>query len=317
MRKWIALIIIHLFIIPCLYSSGHTITKRICNIQLRDTAELYRIVKVKDIPSLKGLQTLSALDIKGNTLFLINKNKLTKIDINTGHELRSDPKANLALSRLSMPNVPFQNLMVDSSGYYFTALNKVFFLGKNGQIKKIYQNSFFISTIQKNGDRFIIADKEGLKLINKIGNVLSTFTFNLSDRYFIKNLSGVDYQGSDLENIEQFTISKSSNIQRKSIPPPLKSFNIPNLTLAFITNRHFLYFDYYKRDALYILDTSWKGKKVLQKLNLKFNCTPEKNLISAEEGDANFEVLASDASCYITALKGDQLIIIRATLDLI
>lgn len=300
--KKLMIILTFLFIKAPVYKLfGHANYKQ----STTDTAKKNYDININSTPLTKGIDIL-VYDIFKDTLYVINKDKLVKINLKTGN-ISTNPNINLLLSKKIKANSYVKQIIVRENGFYLNCLDELDLIAYNAKIIKIYvRASFNYIAITDKG--ILMGSPSLIEYRSKTtGEILSKLSFDTSDNGFIRCLSGITCEADYSINVTEINVDQANKIKTNSYPPIGIFKNIKEPIVAYVDDRFFFAYAYSDRSNLYIIK---KGdNKVFKQISFKGdkNCTPSPQFIAKEEGAPNFSATFYNGKYYIIALVNNRL----------
>lgn len=275
--------------------------------ELNDTTKMVLDINIENNVFTKGMSDIMLSDVYRDTLYIVNKDKLIVIDVKSG-KLSTSIKVNAFLAKQLKLNKYATQIVVRDNNYYFSFIDEIYSISRAGEIFKVYSNSSFINYFEVSEQSILIASRDTIKVIAINGNLLSTLQFGFTDAGFIKTNGGISYSEVPEDIIYEFCVSKNYSINLKKIAPINYSKVMEEPYISYSIEDYLIAFDYWKRNAIYVLRKGTNTNEVIKTINLKgFKYPLSRAEIQKEEGIPNFKIGYSNGIFYLFALVRDRL----------
>lgn len=281
-----------------------------------DTAMKLYNIDINENPTIRGLLTLEAFDVRNKTCYLTIKDKLVELNIPTG-KWSVNSAVSPFLKKIRKENKPVNKIIVKNDTYYLSVLNDLYRIFSNGEITRIaHTYSFILSFDVTDSNSLLIATRDSILLMNNKGKLLSVRPIPMSDGSGYKMSSrGVCYSGTTEQQVYEFLANLPDSITVKEYAPIPFTKTIEEPYLSYVTDSYFICFPYKKRDVIYVLRKGEMKNVVYRKVQLKgFGFSPNADQLREEEGDPNFKIAYEDHVVYILTISKGKLIISAFTL---
>lgn len=282
---------------------------------LNDSPKKVLEINVAANSILKGLTFLDVVNVYGDTVFLItNDSRLVEVNLKNGNVTNFHLSSFIDQQKKS--GYPLSFFAVYEDCYCLSFRNVLYQVKRTGQIQKIFTNEIIISWIEKIKNGFLVADQEVVKIIDEDGKIVSSTPFVSfgGNNGFIKRNDAIAYQAIPTDNIVEFQSATGLNVEVKEFAPVLVK-GVKDPFISYADNNNLIGFDYWKRNAIYVLKKGVKENTVVKTINLgNFNYMPTVEEMKKEEGYPNFKIAYNNKMFYVIALWRGKLKITSFTM---